>query len=143
MPARLLNYGQLIQGYFDRSNALQWYWTVYILVIGGVLAFSAFRQHREPVTTILVIILYGCFAYKNLGAIETTLAERQAFVTAIQEYPTSATDAESKRVHDLLEPVLTTQSYESVRNFHVTCDLLTVAFLLARELRRSKLEPRT
>jgi hypothetical protein len=137
----LMNYSQLMQGYFDRANALQWYWTVYILVIGGVLAFSAFRQHKEIVTTLLVIVLYACFAYKNLGAIETTLMERQAFVSAIKDYPSSGTDGVNKRVRELLEPVLTTQAYEGVRNFHVVCDLLTVAFLLAREWRRGG-EPR-
>ncbi len=138
----LMNYSQLAQAYFDRSNALQWYWTVYILVIGGVLAFSAFRQHKEIVTTLLVIVLYGCFAYKNLGAIETTLMERQTFVTAIKEYPASGPSPADKRIRELLEPVLTTQAYEGVRNFHLVCDVLTIAFLLAREWRRGRPELR-
>ena len=64
-----MNYHELIQAYFERSVALQWYWTVYVLVIGGVLGFSTFRQRPELVTTILVTVLYLGFAYKNLGAI--------------------------------------------------------------------------
>src|SRR5438445_6461139 len=136
-----MKYSELIQAYFDRCVALQWYWTIYVLVIGGVLAFSSFRQHKDIVTTALVIILYACFAYKNLGAIGATLMERQALVSAIKEYPASGSGAaDVKRVRDVLEPTLTSQEYAGVRNFHVACDLLTIAFLLAREWRRPKPE---
>jgi hypothetical protein len=60
-----MSYSELIQAYFERSTALQWYWTVYVAVIGGILAFSVFRQRPEPVTVLLVTALYACFAYKN------------------------------------------------------------------------------
>src|SRR5947209_14140815 len=82
-----MNYSELIQAYFERSVALQWYWTIYVIVIGGVLGFSTFRQRPELVTTVLVAILYVCFAYKNLGAIEATAEEREAIRAAIKEYP--------------------------------------------------------
>ena len=36
----LMSYSELIQLYFERSTALQWYWTIYVVVIGGLLAFS-------------------------------------------------------------------------------------------------------
>ncbi len=42
-----MNYSELIQAYFERSVALQWYWTIYVLVIGGVVGFSTFRQRRN------------------------------------------------------------------------------------------------
>ena len=51
-----MNYHELLQMYFERSTALQWYWTVYVLVIGGVLGFSTFRQRPELMTTVLVTI---------------------------------------------------------------------------------------
>src|SRR5207244_6953740 len=98
-----MNYHELIQTYFERSVALQWYWTVYVLVIGGVLGFSTFRQRPELVTTVLVAILYVCFAYKNLGAIEATAEERQAILSAIKAYPDSGSN-DVKRVRDYLEP---------------------------------------
>jgi hypothetical protein len=91
-----------------------------------------------------VSLLYIGFAYKNLGAIDATLAERQALVTAIKQYPASGTDTtDLKRIRDVLEPTLTWQEYAGVRNFHVMCDLLTIAFLLAREVRRKKSEMAT
>src|SRR5436309_10656307 len=102
-----MNYPELIQTYFERSVALQWYWTVYVLVIGGVLGFSTFRQRPELVTTVLVTILYGCFAYKNWGALEATAEEREAIRLAIKAYPDSGPNAaDIKRVRDKLEPQL-------------------------------------
>src|SRR2546421_3470389 len=98
-----MTYSELVQAFFERSTALQWYWTVYILVIGGVLGFSAFRQRPELVTTILVTILYGCFAYKNLGAIEATAEERQAVLSAIRDYPDSGS-TDIQPVRERLQP---------------------------------------
>jgi hypothetical protein len=134
-----MNYSELIQAYFERSTALQWYWTVYVIVIGGVLGFSTFRQRPELVTTVLVTILYACFAYKNLGAIEATAEERQALLLAIKGFPTAGSNAaDITRVRDKLEPKLQEYDIGGARNFHVVCDLLTIAFLWAKEWRRSK-----
>jgi hypothetical protein len=136
-----MNYGELIQAYFERSTALQWYWTVYVLVIGGVLGFSTFRRRPELVTTILVTILYACFAYKNLGAIEATAEEREAIRLAIKDYPDSGLNgADVKRVRAKLEPQLPEYDIAGARQFHLLCDLLTIAFLWAKEWRRRKSE---
>jgi hypothetical protein len=132
-----MNYSELIQMYFDRSTALQWYWTIYIIVIGGALGFSTFRQRPEPATVVLITVLYACFAYKNLGAIEVTLMERGAFLAAIKDYPANQ-NSDIKRVRDLLEPVLPLAEPSGVRYFHVACDLLTVAALWVKEWRRWK-----
>src|SRR5438046_427647 len=77
-----MKYSDLIQLYFDRSSALQWYWTIYVVVIGGLLAFSSLRQRKDAVTAILVTVLYGFFAYKNLGAIRDVTTERLAILSA-------------------------------------------------------------
>jgi hypothetical protein len=134
-----MRYHELVQAYFERSTALQLYWTIYVLVIGGVLAFTTFRLRPDAVTTILVTVLYGCFAYKNLGAIEVTLMERQAFRTAITNYPASGPDGvDVKRVREVLEPILPLADPEGVRYFHLACDLMTIAVLWAKEFRRRK-----
>jgi hypothetical protein len=134
-----MSYGQLIQVYFERSTALQWYWTIYILVIGGVLGFSTFRQRPDIVTAVLVTILYACFAFKNAGAIEATAVEREAILVAIKDCPaTGSNAADINRVRNALEPTLTAYDIAGARYFHVACDLLTVAFLGAAEWRRRK-----
>jgi hypothetical protein len=136
-----MNYYELIQAYFERSVALQWYWTVYVLVIGGVLGFSTFRQRPELVVTILVTILYACFAYKNLGAIEATAEEREAILSAAKDYPGSgANAADINRVREKLEPRLPEYDIAGARYFHLACDLLTIAFLWVKEWRRRQTE---
>jgi hypothetical protein len=134
-----MNYHELIQAYFERSTALQWYWTIYVLVIGGVLGFSTFRQRPELITTILVTILYGCFAYKNLGAIEATAEERHAVLLAVRDYPATGSNAEDiRRVRNRLEVQMPDYDIGGARYFHLACDLLTVAFLWAKEWRRNQ-----
>jgi hypothetical protein len=131
-----MNYHELVQAYFERSVALQWYWTVYVLVIGGVVGFSTFRQRPELVTTILVTALYACFAYKNLGAIEETAAQREAIRTALKEYPTSVSPNDIKLARERIEPQIPAYDIAGARYFHLACDLLTVVFLWAKERRR-------
>lgn len=137
-----MSYSQLVQVFFDRCNALQWYWTLYVIVIGGVLAFSTFRQYRDVIVTVLVSLLYAGFAYKNLGAIEATTLELQALLSAIKDYPLSGPDgAEVKRIRDVLEPTLTVTEYAGARNFHLVCDLMTIAAVWAKEWSRKKSPP--
>ena len=67
-----MSYDQLIQLYFERSNALQAYWTLYVVIVGGLLAFSSLRKEPATLTTLIVSILFGLFAYENHDAIQNT-----------------------------------------------------------------------
>jgi hypothetical protein len=137
-----MNYSELVQAYFERSVALQWYWTVYVVVIGGVLGFSTFRQRPELITTVLITILYLCFAYKNWGAIEATAEERQALLSAIKAYPESGENAaDITHLRGKLEPTLPDYNIAAALYFHLACDLLTILFLWAKEWRRRNPEP--
>jgi hypothetical protein len=134
-----VNYSQLIEAYFERSTALQWYWTIYIIVIGGVLGFSILRQRPELATTILVTGLYACFAYKNVGAIEATAAERQGILSAIRAYPdVGPGDKDIKTVRQALEPVMPDYDVAGARYFHLACDLLTIAAVWVKEWHRRR-----
>jgi hypothetical protein len=128
-----MRYSELIQLYFERSNALQWYWTLYVVIVGGLLAFSSLRQRRDSVTEVLVTVLFCFFAYKNLGAIRDTTFQRMAALKAIHEFPTADED---KRIGEMLEPTLVAPDYEGIRNFHVASDVLTIAAIWAMEWRR-------
>ena len=132
-----MSYGELIQLYFERSNALQWYWTLYVVVIGGLLAFSSLRQRPDLLTAILVSVLYSFFAFKNCGAILVVPLERYAVLQSIKEYPSGgAAAAATPRVRGLIEPTLNPPAYEGVRNFHIASDMLTLAAVWAMERRR-------
>src|SRR5262249_58898206 len=80
-----MTYNELIQLFFDRSNAAQWYWTLYVVIVGGLLAFSTQRQQKDFLTTLLITILFVIFAYKNLDALEDTTRQRHATLEAIQK----------------------------------------------------------
>ena len=132
-----MNYSELIQAYFERSVALQWYWTIYVIGIGGLLGFSTFRQRPEFVTTVLVTILFACFAFKNEGAIEATAEEREAIRAAFKQYPADGPrGSEIKLVRDKVEPTLTEYDISGARYFHIACALLTIAYVWAKEWRR-------
>jgi hypothetical protein len=133
-----MSFSDLVQLYFERSNALQWYWTLYVVIIGGLLAFSSLRKERDLVTTTLITVLFCFFAYKNLGAIHDVTVQRLAVLQAIKDaVPQNLADFQS--VRELLEPTINVPTYASVRNFHVVSDLLTVAAVWAMERRRRKL----
>src|SRR5205807_3282345 len=139
-----MNYNELIQLYFERSNAMQQYWNLYVIIVGGVLAFSSLRKQPAAVTTALVSILFALFAYKNLDAMHDVTAQRFATLQAIKQFDSSGgASASSKQVRDLLEPTLTPATYGSVRATHVTSDILTIAALWAMEFRRRRLKRTT
>src|SRR5882724_3724887 len=135
-----MNYNDLIQLYFERSTAMQSYWNLYVLIVGGLLAFSSMRKQPAAITTLIVSILFALFAYKNLDAMYDTTAQRFATIQAIEQFDSSGTNAASlKQTRDLLEPTLTPATYGSVRATHVTSDVLTIAALWAMEFRRRRL----
>ena len=137
-----MNYNELIQLYFERSHAMQEYWNLYVLIVGGVLAFSSLRKQPAAITTALVCILFALFAYNNLDAMKDTTAQRFATLQGIKEFD-SAGAAETRKVRDLIEPTLTPATYDSVRRTHFISDLLTIAALCAMELRRRRLQTTT
>ena len=135
-----MNYNELIQLYFERSTAMQQYWNLYVVIVGGVLAFSSLRKQPAAITTLLVCILFALFAYNNLDAMKVTTTQRFATIEAIKQFDSGAGAASpSKQVRDLLEPTLTPATYNSVRTTHVISDILTIAALWAMELRRRRM----
>lgn len=134
-----MTYNDLIRLYFDRSAALQWYWTLYVVVIGGLLAISSFRRRADLLRTLIISVLYCCFAYKNLGAIEETTIQRSAVIQSIHDRTYIWTmPPMNPPQNDAIERTLVSPSYASVRNFHVFCDLLTLVALWTMERRRRR-----
>jgi hypothetical protein len=133
-----MNYSELIQLYFERSNALQAYWTLYVVIVGGLLAFSSLRKHSAPLTTLIVSVLFLLFAYENHNAIQVATRQRFATLEALKQSNGELVAAGAKAVRDLLEPTLQPATPGSVSTTHLVSDLLTVAGLWAMELRRRK-----
>ena len=133
-----MKYNDLIQLYFERTTALQNYWTLYVVIVGGLLAFSSLRKQPAALTTLVVSILFALFAYENLDAIKATALQRHATLAAIKQSDAGSTAPEIKPVRDLLEPTLNPASISSTQMTHLISDLLTIAGLWIMELRRRK-----
>jgi len=137
-----MNYANLVNLYFERDSALQWYWTLYVIIIGGLLAFSSLRQRPDLITATLVTVLFAFFAYKNLGAIQDVTEQRTAAATLIRNSapaPVSGDVTNLAQLRQTLEPTLVTPAYEGVRNFHIASDVLTIAAFWAMEYRRRRI----
>ena len=133
-----MKYNDLIQLYFERTTALQSYWTLYVVIVGGLLAFSSLRKLPAALTTLIVTILFGLFAYENLDAIKATATQRHATLAAIKQSDAASTAPEIKPVRDLLEPTLNPASVSSTQTTHLISDALTIVGLWVMELRRRK-----
>jgi hypothetical protein len=133
-----MKYTDLIQLYFERTTALQNYWTLYVVIVGGLLAFSSMRKQPAALTTLIVSILFGLFAYENLDAIKATATQRHAALAAIKQSDAGSTAAEIKPVRDLIEPTLNPASLSSTQTTHLIGDILTLVGLWVMELRRRK-----
>src|SRR5881394_2304352 len=134
-----MNYNELIQLYFERSNALQGYWNLYVVVVGGLLAFSSLRKQPAAITTLIVSALFCLFAYENHDASQVATGQRLATHEAITKFDAGGTGPTAKQVRDILEPTLTPASHGSVQMTHLISDILVLAGLWAMELRRRKL----
>ena len=132
-----MKYDEVIQLYFERSNALQAYWTLYVVIVGGLLAFSSLRKLPAAVTTLIVTLLFSLFAYENMDAILTVTRQRHATLAAIKQVDPS-TAAEIRPMRDLLEPTLTPAPESSTKRTHLVSDFLTILGLWALELRRRR-----
>src|ERR1700748_2836017 len=111
-----MNYNELIQLYFERSNAMQQYWNLYVIIVGGILAFSSMRKQPAAITTLLVCILFALFAYNNLDAMYDTTAQRFATLQAIKEFPhDNAGGSGQGQPRNLLEPTLKPATYSRVK----------------------------
>ena len=140
----LMNYNDLIQLYFERSNAMQQYWNLYVVIVGGILAFSSLRKQPAAVTTALVCVLFGLFAYNNLDAMYDTTLQRFATIEAIKGFDReNAASAAPNQIRTSLEPTLKPATYNRVRTVHVTSDILTILALCAMEMRRRRLQGTT
>jgi hypothetical protein len=135
-----MNYNELINLYFERSNALQAYWNLYVVIVGGLLAFSSLRKQPAVVTTLIVSVLFGLFAYENHDAIQVATGQRLATHEAITTFDLGAAGPTAKQLRDLLEPTLTPASHGSVRMTHLSSDILVIVALWAMEFRRRRLK---
>lgn len=139
-----MEYNELIELFFERSNALQTFWTIYITVVGALLAFCATRERLGLWTMGILTVGFGLFAAANLDAMHDVTIQRLAAEEAIRKYPVPKDDEKRRAldsVRKTIEDSLTPPKYgglKGVRTFHLTCDVLTLSALWTISYRRNK-----
>jgi len=134
-----MRFADLVSLYFQQSNMLQTYWTVYVVVIGGLLAVAAIRKEPDFLAGALATLLYCSFAYKNMSALTDLTSTRYATLQSIQQYDPSAAPADKGPIEVFkanVVPTLQGPSVESVRTFHIYCDVITMATMWGLQLNR-------
>jgi hypothetical protein len=135
-----VRFADLVSLYFQQSNMLQTYWTVYVVAIGGLLAVAALRRDPDRPAAIFATVLYLAFAYKNCSAIMEVTQMRQATYATITRYDTMGTsDNEQTAIRSFqkeVTPTLVVTDPAGVKRFHTAIDVLVIITLWLLQLRR-------
>jgi hypothetical protein len=133
-----VRFADLVSLYFQQSNMLQTYWTVYVVAIGGLLAVAALRRDPDRPAAVFATVLYLAFAYKNCSAIVEVTQMRQATHGTIVHY-IPAVDAEQANIRTFQQdvtPTLVVTDPAGVKRFHTGIDVLVIITLWLLQLRR-------
>jgi hypothetical protein len=136
-----MKYTDLVQLFCERSNALETLWTIYITLVGALLAFCATRTKLGLWTMSIITAAFLLFTAANMSAMRDVTLQRIAVKDAISAYPTPKEGEEQASlplIRPKLEPTLRKPSVPDVLTFHVICDGLTVSALWIISYRRNK-----
>ena len=73
-----MSYNELIVAFFERSNALETLWTIYVTVVGALLAFCATREQLGLWTMTVITAAFLLFAVGNLSGMRDVTLQRSA-----------------------------------------------------------------
>jgi hypothetical protein len=130
-----MKYNDLVQLFFERSNALQTFWTIWVAVVGAFLAFAVAREKPGLWMTIFLTVGFSIFAYVNRLGMEDVSVQRLAAMNAIKAYPLPDRDENKderkalESVRKTIEDSLSPPGVEDVKNYHLLVDVLVLAIL--------------
>lgn len=129
-----MDFRDLVTLYFERTNAMQTLWGLYLTIVLGLLGFLGTVKLKPPRLRIisLLLIAFCAFAYVNCDALRSVTSQRNILVTLIRQSsgPVEAQEAiyakNRKQIADSLDP----PSVAAVVGFHIAGDALTVFAIL-------------
>ena len=126
-----MTFAQTFATALERSNQLQTYWSFYATVVLGVLAFfgSAKAGNRSTLVAGLVSIGFVAVSIANLEALIDVSRQRLALQATLVQLAGEAPTLLS------LVRTLTPSTLFSVRAFHYTFDIFTLAAIWTLTLR--------
>jgi hypothetical protein len=130
-----MTYNELLQALFERSNALEALWTIYVTVVGALLGFCATRQRLGLWTMCVVTVAFCLFAAGNLLGMRDVTLQRVALDVTLMNYdppPEAKLSNNVMELQKLVTPTLHPTPFEGVPGilaYHLTLDSLTIAAL--------------
>src|ERR1700685_3398680 len=103
-----MTYSDLLQAFFERSNALEALWTIYVTVVGALLGFCAARGRLGLWTMSVITVAFCLFAAGNLSGMRDVTLQRVALNAAIINYepPPDTKASNVMELRKLLTPTL-------------------------------------
>lgn len=130
-----MEFKDLVALYFERTNAMQALWSIYVTIVLGLLGFLGTVKLRQPRLRIILLLLFAfCgFAYVNCDALRSVTRQRHVAADLIRSF--KETDAQKQISHSLDPPRVV-----SVVAFHLDGDIITVFAILTLGLRGDGLQ---
>jgi hypothetical protein len=127
----VMKYNDLVQLFFERSNALQTFWTIWVAVVGALLAFCAARRKLGLWMMCILTVGFCLFACVNLFGMRDVSAQRLAAMKAMKDFPPPAESNKEERqsleaVRKTIEDSLNPPTVGVVTTFHLLVDLLVL-----------------
>jgi hypothetical protein len=130
------NVSDLVTKFFERSNAIQAYWSFYSTAVLGLLAFFGTKKRDRLIASLLSVAFAG-FAASNLDALRTVTRQR----IVLKEMLTACTKLEPPQcgvaLHELSDTV-SPSSLTAVTYLHLTGDVFVFVGIWWLVLHREK-----
>ena len=81
-----MEFKDLVTWYFERTNAMQTLWSIYVTIVLGLLGFLGSAKLKPPRLRILCILLIAFlgFAFVNCSALRSVTRQRETLVNLVR-----------------------------------------------------------
>ena len=119
---------ELISLYFERTNAMQTLWGIYITIVLALLAFYGSKDTSAGIgRSVLITMAFVGFAVVNLDALKDVTTTRNRTRDLIVN--DKASDHLNDDLRRVLPEIITPPSVLSVMVFHIAGDLMVVGWI--------------
>lgn len=131
-----VKFNELVTMYFERFNAMQTLWGIYITIALGLLAF--FGTASRPRKTFLAVVMsigFAAFAVVNVMALSYVVETRTQLYGIIQSYPAAGAKDEAAVMDQVKATVTPMYPVWGLILFHAVadCGVLASFWILNRE----------
>jgi hypothetical protein len=140
-----MKFSELVTLYFERFNAEQTLWGIYITIALGILAFFGTLRPSKKATTVALLFSVGfvAFAFVNAMALGYVVNVRAKIYCVVQHYH-AHDSSEDQAVIEKVKPTVTElYSIWMLVIFHASCDLMVLAAIWRLAQHSQEKEPQT